>query len=151
EKIDGTLEDIFTLQDKLAHAILGHLSLRAPTPAAPKPMPLGRAYELYTRASSLVTRVGREDLDQAVELRDDAICLDADSGPAHAALAQAYAFRAISTGAPDDLDRSAAAADRALALDPRNEAAHRWKGYVLWRRGLWREAEPILRRAIELN
>jgi tetratricopeptide (TPR) repeat protein len=98
-----------------------------------------------------MTSLRRADLDRAVELLEDAIQLEADHAPAHAALAQAYAFRAASTSNPSDLAAAKARADRALALDPMNAAAYKWKGYTLWREGLWQDAVPTLRKAVELN
>jgi tetratricopeptide (TPR) repeat protein len=110
-----------------------------------------RAYELITRASALIRNVRRTDLDQAVELLEEASRLQADYAPTHAALANAYAFRAIGTSNPMDFASAKAHASRAIALDPLNAAAHKWKGYVLWRECLWQPALQALRRAVELN
>lgn len=151
EKVDGILDDIFSLQDRIAQAVLGHLRLATPMPAAPREDPQVRAYELITRGNALITNLRAAELDRAVDLLEDAIRLEADYAPAHAALANAFAFRAIATTNAGDLASAKAHAGRAIALDPLNAAAYKWKGYVLWREGLWQEAVPTLRRAVELN
>lgn len=151
ERVDGILDDIFGLQDRIVQAVLGHLRLATPTPAAPRDAPQVRAYELITRGNALITSLRRAELDRAVDLLEDAIRLEADYAPAHATLANAYAFRAIATTNPGDLVSAKAHAERAVALDPLNAAGHKWKGYTLWREGLWQEAVPALRRAVELN
>jgi tetratricopeptide (TPR) repeat protein len=151
EKVDGILDDIFSLQDRIAQGVLGHLRLATHPPAAPREAPQVRAYELITRGNALITNLRRAELDRAVDLLEDATRLEPDYAPAHASLANAFAFRAIATTSASDLASAKAHADRAVALDPLNAAAQKWKGYALWREGLWQEALPTLRRAVELN
>jgi serine/threonine-protein kinase len=149
-KVDGRLDDIFSLQDRIAQLVQSHLRLAAGKPTAARKTPQVRVYELITRASAFLAGLKREQLDQAVELLEDAIRLEPGYAPAHAALANAYAFRAIAITSSGDLDAARVAADRALALEPLNAAAHKWKGYALWRQELWQEALPVLRKAVEL-
>lgn len=150
EKVDGVIADIFTLQDKIAEAVLGHLRL-TPAQATQRDAPRVRAYELTTRANALITGLGQAELNRAVDILEDAIRIEADYAPAHASLANAYAFRSIATPNPGDLESAKAHADRAIALDPLSAAAHKWKGYALWRQGLPEQAIPTLLKAVELN
>lgn len=151
EKVDGTIPDqLFSLQDKIAEAVLGHLRL-TPTQVTKRDGPRVRAYELTTRANALIAGLGQTELNRAVDLLEDAVSIEADYAPAHASLASAYAFRSIATPNPDDLQSAKAHADRAIALDPLNAAAHKWKGYALLRQGLSEQAIPSLLKAVELN
>jgi serine/threonine-protein kinase len=150
EKVDGTIADIFSLQDRIAQIVLRHLKLAVParTPRGDRQV---RAYELITRGKALITGLGRAELDRAVELLEDAIRLEPDHAPAHATLANAYAFRAIATSNPSDIAAAKARADRTIVLDPTNAEAHKWKGYALWREGHSGDALRTLRKAVELN
>jgi serine/threonine protein kinase/Tfp pilus assembly protein PilF len=151
EKVDGTLDEIFALQDRLTRAVLGRLRLPTPTPAATKEAPEVHVYELVTRATAFDFRVNREELDQAIELLERALRLDPTYAPAHALLASVYGHRSIATTRPEDLDRSIEHADRAIVLDPHNAKAYNYKGYSLWRQGRWEAAAAVLRRAVELD
>jgi len=70
-KVDGVIADIFTLQDKIAEAVLGHLRL-TPAQAMQKDAPRVRAYELTTRANALIAGLGQAELYRAVDILEDA-------------------------------------------------------------------------------
>jgi len=150
EKVDGTLDEIFDLQDRLARVVAAHLRVKAPVLTGRKEASEFRAYELVTRAKVLVTQFRRETLEQAIDLLEDALRLDAGYAPAHAELAHAYDFHAIATTNAVELENAIHHADRAIALDPQNGQGPLWKGYALWRQERWNEAAPVLRRAVEL-
>jgi serine/threonine protein kinase/tetratricopeptide (TPR) repeat protein len=149
EMVDGTLDEVFVLQDRLARAVVEGLRLRKQLPSARKTTTV-RVFELVTRARSLSLQLRREALDEAIGLLEEALRLDPASVPAHAALAHAHAFRAIATTNAEDLDRAIDQADHAIALDASSSEAYKWKGYALWRQERWSEARPVLRRAVEL-
>jgi len=138
------------LQDRLARVVAAHLRVKAPVLTGRKEASEFRAYELVTRAKVLVTQFRRETLEQAIDLLEDALRLDAGYAPAHAELAHAYDFHAIATTNAVELENAIHHADRAIALDPQNGQGPLWKGYALWRQERWNEAAPVLRRAVEL-
>jgi serine/threonine protein kinase/Flp pilus assembly protein TadD len=151
EKVDGTLDEIFAVQDRLTRAVLASLSIESPTPAATTVRPAVQVYELVTRARALDRRVNREEADQAIELLEQALQLDPAYAPAHAVLSSVYGHRSIATTRPEDLDSAIQHADRAIQLDPQNARAHTHKGYALWRQGRWDAVGPVLRQAVELD
>jgi TolB-like protein/Flp pilus assembly protein TadD len=151
ESVDGSVDEIFDIQERLGRTVIERLRLRkTPARAGSKEPSTVRVYELITRARALSIQLRREALDQAIGLLDDALGLDSQSAPAHAALAHAHAFRAIATTQPEDLVQAIEHADRAIALDAGNADAYKWKGYALWRQERWGEARPVLRRAGDL-
>ena len=57
EKVDGTMADLFGLQDRLARILVEALHLRAPTPPAVRPQL--SAFECYARGRRLIDRLER--------------------------------------------------------------------------------------------
>jgi serine/threonine protein kinase/tetratricopeptide (TPR) repeat protein len=150
EKLDGTIAGVFDLQDRLSHAVMSHLRVEHPV-ASPRENPEIGAYELLTRARAQVAQLGRDALDQAIALLEEALALSPRYVAVHSLAAAAYGFRAIATTSALDIARAGEHASEALLLDPKNADAHRWQGYVLIRTGRIVEGTAALRRAAELN
>lgn len=154
EKFDRELKDVFAIQDDISRAIVNRLRLA-----------LGRgqrryhtnvqAYDIYLKARGLVARKGTANARQAAELFEQVIALDPAFAPAHAGLAEAYAFMSteIENGVPFEtaLARMRPAATRALELDPLLAEAHAALGLVHSRDRDWVNAEKSFERAIQLN
>ena len=94
-KFDGSLTDVFALQDKVARSIADALALRL-TPE--EQMVLGRretavpaAYDAFLRGWEHHRRFTPEDLAKAIRYFEEAIELDPDYGRAYAAAAMVYA------------------------------------------------------------
>ena len=125
----ATLDDIFQVQDQLAHEVVNSLAvdltagdrqaLEMNKPAS------GRAYELYLRANQLAGSISR--LNDAGDLYRSCIDLDPSFAPAWARLGRIYRIQAKysrSGNASENLRRAEEAFQKALGLDSELSIAH---------------------------
>ena len=95
ERYDREMEDVFAVQDeiasKIAAALRITLSPQEQEALAVKPTENTHAYDLYLRGRNYARRVGRQDLQVAVQMYENAVSLDADFALAHAGLANVCA------------------------------------------------------------
>lgn len=155
---------LFDLQDEVAQAILDALAveLGAISVGSPGRVVSGgtrnpEAQRAYFLGLQHWTARTTDDMVLAARYFNEAIAADSAFADAWAGLALAYTLHTPSeyrvpgfsmqrgTGLAID------AANRALALDPANEAAYTALGDAMMQRGRWTEAEGHFRRAIELN
>ncbi|MGB6432317.1 MAG: protein kinase [Candidatus Acidiferrales bacterium] len=135
-KIDGDMNDLFTLQDRLADSVFDALTPRVaekpPQTAAPASRhPL--AFELYMRAVDRSVCFNKFELISAIEMLDRAVDLDPDFADAWGMLS----IICCQMGAHLDPDpkwfaRSEQAIARTLDLDPVNCNAFCARGMVIW-------------------
>jgi TolB-like protein/cytochrome c-type biogenesis protein CcmH/NrfG len=145
-KIDGTLEKVFELQDRLAAVVAPALDLRQPAAARHGP---AAAWEAYARGRRLQARLGKGSLDEARRQFEEAVAIDPAHAGALAGLAMAHALKFTFTTDPDDLVVAGEYARRAVAADPNHAEARVWLGYALMRQGRSAEALAELRLAME--
>jgi len=134
-----------TEDDKKSFAMLATIQSRNP-----------EAVELYLRGLHYWNKRDRDNIQKAIDLFDQAIERDPVYALAHSGLANCYvvmssvAYGTLST--KDAMERAAAAAKKALEIDPNLAEAHTSLGIVQlkydWN---WREAEKSFKRAIELK
>jgi DNA-binding winged helix-turn-helix (wHTH) protein/Flp pilus assembly protein TadD len=123
-----------------------------PAPNAPSALP--GAHEVCVRARHALEKRGEPRLRDAIRLFQDAIDIDPTCAPAYAGLADSYGQLGYgSYVAPEDsFARAAAAARRALELDPGFADAHAALGFALmyydWD---FAAAERAFTRALQLN
>lgn len=129
ERYDRELDDVFAIQDEIA----GHIAARlagalsgAGDPSSARSATSVEAYDAYLRARQQHARFDPRSLSTAIDGYREAIALDPEFAPAHAALAQAYTSQSIGLGVPsrDTMPLARAAAERALALAPELADAH---------------------------
>jgi serine/threonine protein kinase/tetratricopeptide (TPR) repeat protein len=153
ERFDREVKDIFAIQDEISRAIVNKLRLT-----------LGRgqrrydtnldAYELYLKARALIDRRDVPNAQTAAQLFEQVIAKDSAFAPAHAGLANAYAFmstpyRGIPIETAYPIMRPAAV--KALQLDPLLAEAHAAMGWVYSYERDWANAEKAFQQAIQLN
>ena len=146
EKIDGKLDDLFAIQDRLAAAVAGSLDLATAVTATATELD---AFECYNRGKALLLNFGKEKMKQAGEFYERALELDVDYVPALADLAMMHAMRFSFTSDPAVLEVAAGYARRALDREPQNGVARAWLGYALWRQERHEEALAEELRAVE--
>lgn len=95
ERYDREMEDVFEVQDeiasKIAAALRITLSPQEQQALAAKPTENLQAYDLYLRGRNYARRVGRQDLQVALQMYENAVALDPGFALAHAAIANVCA------------------------------------------------------------
>jgi len=151
EKLDGTLDGIFAMQDELAAAVARRLRPGGAAPAAPPPPRRVDAFERHARGRRLFLQLEKGSMDQARLLYEQAIGADPSHAPALAGLAAVHAMRFTFTTDPAELERSAGYARRAIDADPGLAEPRIWLGYALWRQGKADDGARQEERAMELD
>lgn len=99
ERLEGTLDDIFELQDQIATSIVGAIASQLERAeierARRKPTGSLSAYDNYLRAMPHLHRGTREAIDQALPLFYKAIQLDPEFASAHAMAAWCHFWRKV--------------------------------------------------------
>ena len=158
DRYDGTLEDIFELQDEITAKIISALG---PELTMAEVERTGRertknfdAWDLYLQALPHTYRINKVGFEQAVSLLNKAIERDPSFSSAHAMLSHCYTLAAYH-GWAGRVGETAAAAirygDKAVELDPQNPLAHQSLGFAVTVRGPQEKAIASLRRALELD
>jgi TolB-like protein/tetratricopeptide (TPR) repeat protein len=151
EKLDGKLEEIFPMQDRLASSTAAVLNLTIPEATGESAPPNLDAYESHARGRRLFHQLGKGTFEQARELFETAIAADPEHAPSLAGLAAVHAMRFTFTTDPAELEAAARYAERSIAADGKLGEPHIWLGYALWRQ--WKIAEAFReeQRAMELD
>ena len=152
-RFDRELKDVFAIQDEISRAIVDTLQLTLGKDRRRYGTNLD-AYDLYLRGRALLGRRGLANAQKAAEFFKRAIARDDGFAPAHAGLANAYAFwsfpfRGIPFETAYPIMRPAAV--KALQLDPRLAEAHAAMGWVYSYERDWVNAEKAFQQAISLN
>jgi TolB-like protein len=123
EHFDGTLEDVFALQDRVGSAIAGAIEPRLRVAemarASRKPTEHLGAYDLCLRAQAQVRRRTRESLAESVRLARQALLIDPDYALAMARLALSQMMRRSRHWVSDtdtDVEEGVRMARQAIAL-----------------------------------
>jgi TolB-like protein len=97
DRFEGTLEDIFDLQDQVTVGVVGAIVPRLEEAeierSKRKPTENLDAYDHYLRGSAIINQMTRETNDEALRLFNKAIELDPGFALAYAKAAQCFAFR----------------------------------------------------------
>ncbi|HEY8536072.1 MAG TPA: protein kinase, partial [Vicinamibacterales bacterium] len=154
-KIDGRLDDIFALQDRIVFELTQDLQLRLePSDIDQISEPETRsleAYELFSRGMLALRMATRDAPDRAIALFERALALDRDYAEAWAGLGAAYQVKGSFLAIPEMLDRAVEAAREAVRLAPRLAEAHVTLGSALLALGSYDEALHALAEAVSLD
>ncbi|MEZ5921713.1 MAG: tetratricopeptide repeat protein [Parvularculaceae bacterium] len=133
ETYDRKLTDIFEVQDEIARAVADQLALSlglSKEKLVPDRTSDTEAYQKYLEAKSLVEKRGQDNINRAILLLDEVTARDPHYAPAWAALANIYSIiESYNKDAPEQTYLqwraiSAAAARRAIALNPNEASAY---------------------------
>ncbi len=121
ERYDREMEDVFELQDEIAHKIAEALRItlspQEQQALAAKPTDNLQAYDLYLRGKSYARRLTRHDIEFALQMFENAVALDPRFAEAHAAIATVCAqFHYHFDRQPTWIERADAASQKASAL-----------------------------------
>lgn len=154
-KVDGRIDDIFALQDKIVYELTQGLNVvlqgsevagieRQETRSV-------EAYESYARGMMNLRQATRESMDRAIGAFEEATRHDPEYAIAWAALGGAYSLKGSFMSMPEMVHKAIELERRALAIDPDLADAHTWLGSGLLTLGLVDEAIAEIREAIRLE
>jgi len=155
ERFDRELEDIFAIQDEIAHSVITGLGLSLTSREERRLLTSStdnvQAYEFYLRGRKLFQKWTRQNIEFARQMFERAIKLDPGFAAAWAGLATAHVHLFSWRGREPDLDNARRASSRALELDPELAEAHIAAGQGLSMDQRYAEAAAEFERAIELD
>src|SRR5208337_3647894 len=155
---DRDLSDVLKLQSDLALAISSKIQLTLSPSArarlAEGPSLNAAAYEAYLQGLHDWDLRTKPAVLRAITEFQQAIALDPNYAPAHAALARAYSLAPVvdAMTTMESMPKAREAAQRAITLDPSLAAGHSTLGFVLAHYDFdWPAAEREYLRALDLN
>jgi adenylate cyclase len=156
EKFDRDAGDVFAMQDEIAETVAtllrgGELSTRERRAVRRQPTAL-ETYECFLRGRQRMHTMQQPNMDEARELYQRAITLDAEYAPAWAGLATLHALLYEWWGSNDEDLREAERASRiAMELAPDLADAHLARAYTLSNQRRYEEAKPHFEAAARIN
>lgn len=154
---DRELTDIFAVQDEIARAIVTALKVEMRVgddkPLAPRRTTSAEAYDIYLRGVQLLKRRKEATIMEAIELFKEATSIDPQFASAWSNLAVAYVVINIYRVDQDPAVRGLGleAANRSLAIDPKNSSAIVWYAAAFAQTGYLIEARRYQDRAYALE
>lgn len=154
-KVDGTLEDIFELQDQLITDLMAALHLvlsRSEIKKIQIPETIAlKAYEYYAKGRQLFYQFNLASLQEAQQFYEKAIELDPNYALAYSGLGSAFIFRFIAQTNPKDLEQGISNLNKALTLDSDLAEPYLWLSYAYMRQHNYENSVQVGLRAIELD
>jgi serine/threonine protein kinase/Flp pilus assembly protein TadD len=156
ERYDREMKDVFEVQDEIAEKIAAALRItlspQEQQALSAKPTEDLQAYDLYLRGRNYARQVGRQDLQFALQMYENAVALDPDFALAHAGLANVCAEYYYHFERQQQwIDRAIAATQKASAKGhdaPEIQCAEAW---VMFADGRYGEAVDKIRMALSRN
>jgi len=158
-RFDGTLAEVFELQDQVATSIVGAITPRVEIAeierANRKPTENLDAYDYYLRGLAVLNgMLTREATVEALGLLSNAILRDPEFAPAYARAAQCYAYRKFNgwmVDRPQEIAEAIRLARKAIKLGKQDAVALSYSGFVLSYFGELDEGAACVDRALILN
>jgi tetratricopeptide (TPR) repeat protein len=154
-KIDGSIADIFDLQDKIVYELTQGLNLKlgsSEIDAIERDDTQSiEAYEYFSRGISNLRMGSRDTLDRAITYFERATELDPAYARAWAALGVAYDLKGSFLSLPELSERAIEYEKKAISLNPRLSHAHQWLAGAYNLIGRFDEAIESAREAIHLD
>ncbi|PWT89029.1 MAG: protein kinase [Acidobacteria bacterium] len=123
ERYDRQMEDVFALQDEIAHNITSALQItlspQEENAIAEKPTKNTEAYDYYLKGRGYTRKLTESDLHYALQMYEHAVTLEPDFALAHAGISRVCSFFFQWFG--EDMrwiEKASAACQRALSLEP---------------------------------
>ena len=153
ESYDRELDDIFAIQDEIAHAVTDALSITLGVGELGVSTRNIAAYEAYLAGLSLFHQLGRENVLQAIENLERAVALDPEFIDAIGILAVGYYSAAniyVSDRAGELLEKFETTATRAINVAPDSLGALRASAILEITKYNWLTVEQHFKRALSL-
>ena len=156
ERYDRQIEDVFTIQDEIAHSIATALRVvlteTEKRAIAKAPTADVQAYDFYLRGRQFFNQFRRKGFDFARQMFARAIELDPGYARAYAGIADCCAYLHMYWNSTEEMLQEVDAASRkALELDPDLAEAHASRGLAASLKREYGEARKEFETAIQLN
>jgi TolB-like protein/tetratricopeptide (TPR) repeat protein len=151
---DGSLEDVFAMQERLARAIIGALEVRLSADEdrrlADRPIDNLHAYECYVRARQEAYRWRKDAIDHAIQLLRNGLAVVGDNARLYAALGHAFLqYREAGIDATDaPVDEAETCVRKVFSLDPGSAPGFQLRGWIHYCRGNIQDAVRDLNTAL---
>jgi non-specific serine/threonine protein kinase len=154
ERYDREMEDVFALQDEIAHKIAEALRItlspQEQQAIAARPTENLQAYDFYLRGKSYQRRRTRQDLEFSLQMYERAVQADPEFALAHAGIANVCVLYYFDYDAEAKwIERAAVASDRASAHGPGLPEVLTAEAWIRYREGKHAEAVELVRQAVE--
>jgi serine/threonine protein kinase len=154
-KLDGTLTDVFDLQDRLVEELVRQGLQRELEQSEKRAIGAdahdAEAYEAYSRGMLNLRLATEESVARGIALFEQALAIEPGYVDALVALGSALQLRGAFLAKSDALARSRALLEQAIALAPERADAHVRLGQVLATAGETDAAEAAIRRGLALD
>jgi TolB-like protein/predicted Ser/Thr protein kinase len=154
-KIDGRIDDIFELQDRIVFELSRSLNLKVGKSEAAAIVQdetkSVEAFEAFSRGLINLRMASRDSIDRAIALFERATVLDSAYASAWAALGVANQLKGVFLGMPELSLKAVDLLRRAIQLNPSNAQAHSWLGGALNVLGRADEAIRSMQEALRLE
>ena len=157
DTFEGTVDDVFAMQQRLAALIVDALKLRLTADEerrlVERTIDNVHAYECYLRARHEGWRWRKDSIDRAVRLLRDGLEIVGDNVRLHTALGLAYLqYREAGIDLSDrPLVEAEACAAKAAALEPGSAPTRQLRGWIHYSRGHIQDAVRDLKEALALD
>jgi TolB-like protein/tetratricopeptide (TPR) repeat protein/predicted Ser/Thr protein kinase len=150
-KVDGRMNEVFALQDRIASGVASLLRVSAPATAAHEDTGVVEAFAAYSRGLIELRQESALSIDRAIQAFARAAILDPDYAKAHMQLGIAQAVKAGYLSQADLFAPAVARLRRALELEPTLTEAWRELGSTLVQAGQVDEGIAAIERALVLD
>ncbi len=157
EKYNGTMEDIFDIQERVSRSIVEALDLKLTwkeeSLLSNHPIQNAKAYECYIRARQEMWKFTEQGLDNAVVLAQQGLDLEPDNALLYATLSTAYLFFHHYGIRPDpsSIEKAHQYASKSLEFDANCPQAHYVYGAIEFIKGNMQEASRIFKKVLSLD
>jgi len=157
EKYDGTLEDVFNIQERVSHSIVNVLKLKLSPEEelriAEHPIDDVRAFECYLRARQEVLLFTEEALDRALQYLEQAVDIVGENAALNAGIGYVY-WQYVNLGIkpPEEyLAKAEAKAAKVFERDPGSARGHMLLGLINMTKGDTQECVRHLMRTLAVD
>ena len=157
EQYDGTVDDVFTMQERLARTIVDALQLQLTADEhqqlVARPISNVHPYECYLQARQAAFRWHQEAIDHAIQLLHNGLAIVGDNAELYAALGRAYLqYREAGIDLSErPLREAEICAGKAFALDPASASGIQLRGWIHYSNSRIQDAVRDLKVAHEID
>lgn len=154
-KIDGSITDIFELQDKVVKELTQSMNFNAPikldNQTVVDPDRKKNAFEYFARGRQLFSEFNLDGTDQAQEYFEKAIALDKKYSLAYSGLGSLLLTRFIHSNNREDLQVGIKHLKQAIKIDEKLADPYTWLTYAYFRNNEKKKALEVGKKAVHLD